>query len=50
MVNNFKESDSSQGRFISVIPSEQVTEGSFDETVQLLIDHVADLSAFEKAK
>jgi len=47
MVNNFKESDSSQGRFISVIPSEQVTEGSFDETVQLLIDHVADLSAFD---
>lgn len=48
MVNNFKDSDKSQGQFIPVIPDEQITEGSFDETVQLLIDHVLDISSFEK--
>lgn len=47
MANQFKECDKSQGQFISVIPDEQITEGSFDETVQLLIDHVLDLSDFE---
>lgn len=47
MGNNFKESYKDQGQFISVIPDEQITEGSFDETVQLLIDRVCDLSGFE---
>lgn len=47
MGNNFKDSDKSQGQFIPVIPDEQITEGSFDETVQLLIDKVLDLSLFE---
>lgn len=47
MANHFKDCDKSQGQFISVIPDEQITEGSFDETVQLLIDHVCDLSDFE---
>ena len=47
MKNNFKESYKDQGQFISVIPDEQITEGSFDETVQLLMDSVLDLSAFE---
>ena len=47
MTNNFKESYKDQGMFISVIPDEQITEGSFDETVQLLIDNVCYLSGFE---
>lgn len=47
MGNNFKDSYKGQGQFISVIPDEQITEGSFDETVQLLIDEVCDLSEFE---
>ena len=46
-MSNFKDSDKSQGRFISVIPDEQITEGSFDETIQLLLDDVLDLTAFE---
>lgn len=47
MGNNFKDSNKSQGQFVSVIPDEQITEGSFDETVQLLIDDVLDLSLFD---
>jgi len=46
-MTNFKKPNSSQGVFISVIPDEQLTEGSFDHTVQLLIDEVVDLSPFE---
>lgn len=44
---NFLDNYKGQGQFISVIPDEQITEGSFDETVQLLIDEVLDLSDFE---
>jgi transposase len=44
---NFLDDFKGQGQFISVIPDEQITEGSFDETVQLLIDDVLDLSDFE---
>ena len=47
MGNHFKDSYKGQGQFIPVIPDEQITEGSFDETVQLLIDEVVDLSHFE---
>lgn len=47
MSNHFKDSYKGQGQFISVVPDEQITEGSFDETVQLLIDDVVDLSSFE---
>jgi len=44
---NFKDSNSDQGVFISVIPSKQIDPGSFEETVQLLVDNVLDLSDFE---
>ena len=44
---NYKDSNQDQGVFVSVIPSQQITPGSFDETLQLLVDHVLDLSAFD---
>ncbi|MEW8346248.1 MAG: transposase [Candidatus Thiodiazotropha sp.] len=44
---NYKDSSSDQGVFISLVPSEQTTPGSFDETIHLLIGHVLDLSVFE---
>jgi transposase len=44
---NFKDSNNNQGVFVSVIPSEQIIPGSFDETVQMLVDHVLDLSDYE---
>ncbi len=44
---NYKDSQINQGVFVSVIPSEQITPGSFDETLQLMVDHVLDLSAFD---
>lgn len=44
---NYKDNNSQQGAFISVIPSEQILPGSFDHTVCLLIDHVLNLSAFD---
>lgn len=47
MGNNFKCCTYAQGQFVSVIPGEQIVEGSFDETLQLLIDHVVDLTDFE---
>lgn len=46
-MGNFLDSDKSQGVFLSVIPEEQITDGSFDETVQFLIDDVLDVSHFE---
>lgn len=46
-MGNFKDDNIDQGRFIPVIPSEQILPGSFDSTVQLLVDQVLDLSDFE---
>lgn len=47
LMANFKDNAIEQGRFISIIPAEQILPGSFDETLQLLVDQVLDLNEFE---
>ncbi|WP_018016424.1 IS1182 family transposase [Teredinibacter turnerae] len=44
---HYKQGNDKQGEFVAVIPEEQITEGSFDATVCLIVDHVLDLSSFE---
>ncbi|TVZ41942.1 hypothetical protein P886_1293 [Alteromonadaceae bacterium 2753L.S.0a.02] len=39
--------DEKQGEFVAVIPDEQITEGSFEAAVCLIVDHVLGLCSFE---
>ncbi|WP_028884855.1 transposase [Teredinibacter turnerae] len=44
---HYKQGNDKQGEFVAVIPEEQITEGSFEATACLIVDHVLDLSSFE---
>ncbi len=45
---NYKRGNGGQGEFVAVVPEEQITAGSFAETVCLIVDNVLNLSEFEK--
>ncbi|WP_018414462.1 transposase [Teredinibacter turnerae] len=44
---HYKQGNDKQREFVAVIPEEQITEGSFEATVCLIIDHELDLSSLE---
>ncbi|TVZ40050.1 hypothetical protein P886_4468 [Alteromonadaceae bacterium 2753L.S.0a.02] len=47
-MTNYKHGNEKQGEFVAVIPDEKITEGSFEATVCLIVDHVLNLSSLEK--